>query len=171
MAKIRATGIVRTMDDLNRVVLPKQMFNQLGIKEKQAFEYLTTDDGDIILRKYDPELINELARFGDKHIIFTQSHERSKETTQKFVSEYVSTIEYIWTRWTNDLQEPPMCVPMSLFHNTHLLNKAIDLYRMHYVEGTINNGEIIMLVDVRGNLVIDVETDEFVFLYIDGCDD
>ena len=47
---MRSTGIVRRVDDLNRIVLPKQICLPLGIKVGSAMEILVSDLGEIVLR-------------------------------------------------------------------------------------------------------------------------
>ena len=50
---MKPTGIVRKMDELGRIVLPMELRNNLGIKNKDPLEIFV--DGDcIILRKYQP---------------------------------------------------------------------------------------------------------------------
>lgn len=50
---MKSTGIVRKVDDLGRVVLPKELRRTLGIEEKDPVEIYI--DGDkIILKKYQP---------------------------------------------------------------------------------------------------------------------
>lgn len=48
---MKATGIVRRMDDLGRVVIPKEIRRTLNIREGDALEIYTTDDG-VVFRKY-----------------------------------------------------------------------------------------------------------------------
>ncbi len=50
---MKSTGIVRTVDELGRIVLPKELRKTLGIKEKDSME-IFTDEGRIILSKYNP---------------------------------------------------------------------------------------------------------------------
>lgn len=50
---MKATGIVRKVDDLGRVVIPKELRTTLSIDVKDALEIFTEDDT-IILRKYEP---------------------------------------------------------------------------------------------------------------------
>ncbi|MEK8131970.1 AbrB/MazE/SpoVT family DNA-binding domain-containing protein [Paenibacillus filicis] len=53
---MKATGIVRKVDELGRVVLPIELRRTLGIAEKEALEIFV--DGDrVILRKYEPACI------------------------------------------------------------------------------------------------------------------
>ncbi|WP_160045556.1 AbrB/MazE/SpoVT family DNA-binding domain-containing protein [Paenibacillus sp. USDA918EY] len=50
---MKATGIVRRIDDLGRVVIPKELRNTLGIKEGDPLEFFM--DGDrVVLKKYEP---------------------------------------------------------------------------------------------------------------------
>lgn len=50
---MKATGIVRKVDELGRIVLPKELRRTLGIGEKDPMEIYTDGKG-IILRKYAP---------------------------------------------------------------------------------------------------------------------
>ena len=49
---MKATGVVRRIDDLGRIVIPKEIRKTLRIKEGSPLEIFTEKDGDIILRKY-----------------------------------------------------------------------------------------------------------------------
>ncbi len=50
---LKATGIVRRVDDLGRVVIPKEMRRTLGVAEGDPLEFFVNGQ-DIILRKYAP---------------------------------------------------------------------------------------------------------------------
>lgn len=50
---MKATGIVRKVDELGRIVIPKELRRTLGIQEKDPVEIYTDGKG-IILRKYAP---------------------------------------------------------------------------------------------------------------------
>ncbi|PFL11755.1 AbrB family transcriptional regulator, partial [Bacillus cereus] len=50
---MKATGVTRKVDDLGRVVIPKELRNTLGIKEKSPLE-IFVDGEDIVLQKYQP---------------------------------------------------------------------------------------------------------------------
>lgn len=56
-----ATGIVRRIDDLGRIVVPKEIRRVLRIKEGDPMEIFTNRDGEILLKKYSP--IGELKEF------------------------------------------------------------------------------------------------------------
>lgn len=51
---MKATGIVRRIDDLGRVVIPKEIRRTLGIREGTPLEIFTGKDGEVILKKYSP---------------------------------------------------------------------------------------------------------------------
>ncbi|EEL40306.1 MULTISPECIES: AbrB/MazE/SpoVT family DNA-binding domain-containing protein [Bacillus] len=50
---MKATGVTRKVDDLGRVVIPKELRNTLGIKEKAPLEIFVEGE-DIVLQKYQP---------------------------------------------------------------------------------------------------------------------
>lgn len=51
---MKATGIVRRVDDLGRVVIPKEIRRVLRIKEGDPLEIFTDREGSVIFRKYSP---------------------------------------------------------------------------------------------------------------------
>lgn len=63
--KMKATGIVRRIDDLGRVVIPKEIRKTLRIKEGTPLEIFTDREGQIILKKYSP--IGELNTFAAEY--------------------------------------------------------------------------------------------------------
>lgn len=58
---MKATGIVRRIDDLGRVVIPKEIRRTLRIREGDPLEIYTEKDGEVIFKKYSP--IGEIAQF------------------------------------------------------------------------------------------------------------
>lgn len=56
---MRATGIVRRIDELGRVVIPKEIRRTLRIREGDPLEIYTDHDGEVVLKKYSP--IGEIA--------------------------------------------------------------------------------------------------------------
>ena len=49
---MKATGIVRRIDDLGRIVIPKEIRRTLRIKEGDPLEIFTDREGEVILKKY-----------------------------------------------------------------------------------------------------------------------
>lgn len=58
---MKATGIVRRIDDLGRVVIPKEIRRTMRIREGDPLEIYTDKDGEVIFKKYSP--VGELSAF------------------------------------------------------------------------------------------------------------
>ena len=63
--QMKATGVVRRIDDLGRVVIPKEIRRTLRIKEGDPLEIFTDKEGEVILKKYSP--IGELSEFAAEY--------------------------------------------------------------------------------------------------------
>ena len=62
---MRATGIVRRIDELGRVVIPKEIRRTLRIREGDPLEIFTDHDGEVVLKKYSP--IGEIGGFARQY--------------------------------------------------------------------------------------------------------
>jgi len=62
---MKATGVVRRIDDLGRIVIPKEIRRTLRIKEGDPLEIFTDREGEVILKKYSP--IGELSEFATNY--------------------------------------------------------------------------------------------------------
>ena len=62
---MKATGIVRRIDDLGRVVIPKEIRRTLRIREGDPLEIYTDTNGEVIFKKYSP--IGELSSFAEQY--------------------------------------------------------------------------------------------------------
>lgn len=67
-----STGIVRRVDELGRIVIPKELRRTLDIEEKDALEIFTEGDS-IILKKYQPGCVfcgesKDVKNFKGKHV-------------------------------------------------------------------------------------------------------
>ena len=62
---MKATGVVRRIDDLGRIVIPKEIRKVLRIKEGDPIEIFTGREGEVILKKYSP--IGELSEFASDY--------------------------------------------------------------------------------------------------------
>ncbi|MCK9478529.1 MAG: stage V sporulation protein T [Firmicutes bacterium] len=107
---MKATGIVRRIDDLGRVVIPKEIRRTMRIREGDPLEIFTDRDGEVIFKKYSP--IGELGSFAtqycetlsktsghpviitDKDNIIAVSGASKKELSEKKIS---SEIEKVMT--------------------------------------------------------------------------
>lgn len=113
---MKATGVVRRIDDLGRIVIPKEIRKTLRIREGDPLEIFTDKEGEIILKKYSP--IGELNEFAsqyaetlakttghiacisDKDTIIAVSGAPKKEYLEKSVSSEVEKLmenKVIWT--------------------------------------------------------------------------
>jgi len=63
---MKATGIIRRIDDLGRIVLPKEIRKSLKIKEGDMLEIYVQDNGAIMLEKYEP--MDNLAKLADQYV-------------------------------------------------------------------------------------------------------
>ena len=62
---MKATGIVRRIDDLGRVVIPKEIRRVMRIREGDPLEIFTNRDGEVIFKKYSP--IGEFSTFAGQY--------------------------------------------------------------------------------------------------------
>lgn len=105
---MKATGIVRRIDDLGRVVVPKEIRRTLRIREGDPLEIFVDREGEVILKKYSP--ISELGHFAkeyaealfqslqtpviisDRDEIIAVAGESKKEFLNKPVSNHIAQI-------------------------------------------------------------------------------
>ena len=78
---MKATGIVRRIDDLGRVVIPKEIRRTMRIREGDPLEIFVSNDGEVIFKKYSP--ISELGSIAAQYCEvlyrtgFSGAHHRS----------------------------------------------------------------------------------------------
>ena len=125
---MKATGIVRRIDDLGRVVVPKEIRRTLRIREGDPLEIFTDKDGSVVLRKYSP--IGELSEYAedfygamenaigrtvvicDKDSVVSASGELKKEYTARPISRQLeSAIEGRSLIYKNS-REGASCIPI-----------------------------------------------------------
>lgn len=91
---MRATGIVRRIDDLGRIVIPKEIRKILKIRDGEALEIFTDKDNKIVLKKYSPmgelyalseEYAEVLEDYSNKGIVITDRDSviATSKTTKK----------------------------------------------------------------------------------------
>lgn len=69
---MKATGIVRRIDDLGRVVIPKEIRRTLAIREGDPLEIYTTDGG-VLFRKYEQPTRPNRKFFGRTKFFYNQT--------------------------------------------------------------------------------------------------
>lgn len=116
---MKATGIVRRIDDLGRVVIPKEIRRTLRIREGDPLEIFTDREGQVILKKYSPigelddfskeycealyENTGHIAIISDRDTIIAISGSSKKEYLEKRISpELEKVIEGRTTYLTNE---------------------------------------------------------------------
>lgn len=121
---MKATGIVRRIDDLGRVVIPKEIRRTMRIREGDPLEIFTASDGEVIFKKYSP--IGELSEFADQYaevlcratdlpvIITDRDHVISvsgiskKEYLERRISSELETLMESRTNYTASADEEPI---------------------------------------------------------------
>ena len=124
---MKATGVVRRIDDLGRIVIPKEIRKTLRIREGDPLEIFTDKEGEIILKKYSP--IGELSEFAgqyaetlakttghiacisDKDTIIAVSGAPKKEYLEKSISPEIERLmedKSVWTSMNKDEKHVPV---------------------------------------------------------------
>jgi AbrB family transcriptional regulator (stage V sporulation protein T) len=105
---MKATGIVRRIDDLGRVVIPKEIRRTLRIREGDPLEIFTDREGGVILKKYSPigelsdfakeyaeslqQSVNHIVLITDKDSVIAAAGAPKKEFMDKRISEDIEKI-------------------------------------------------------------------------------
>jgi len=115
---LKATGVVRRIDDLGRVVIPKEIRRTLRIREGDPLEIFTDKEGEVILKKYSP--IGELSEFAsgyaetlakttghiscitDKDTVIAVANASKKEYLEKSISNELEKIMEEKLPWTTE---------------------------------------------------------------------
>jgi AbrB family transcriptional regulator (stage V sporulation protein T) len=105
---MRATGIVRRIDELGRVVIPKEIRRTLRIREGDPLEIFTDHDGEVVLKKYSPigeiasiakdytdslyRTLGHVALISDRDAVVSSSGAAKREYVEKALSPEVDQI-------------------------------------------------------------------------------
>ena len=96
---MKATGVIRRIDELGRIVIPKEIRKTLRIKEGENLEIFTDSDGSIILKKYSTvAAINDIAKviidtfypIFQKKLIITDLNNIIASSDKKIIGSYLS---------------------------------------------------------------------------------
>ncbi len=149
---MKATGVVRRIDDLGRVVIPKEIRKTLRIKEGDPLEIFTDREGQVILKKYSP--IGELSEFAtgyaetlakttghiacitDKDTIIAVSGGSKKEFLEQDVSEELEKLMEDKEVYTSK-ENSDMSMPITKSENNDKKNNSQIVYPI------ISNGDAI----------------------------
>ncbi len=137
-AVLKATGVVRRIDDLGRIVVPKEIRKTLRIREGDPLEIFTDREGEIILKKYSP--IGELNEFAtqyaetlakttghiacitDKDTVIAVSGAPKKDYLEKSVSSELEKLmedKVIWTSKEKNEKKMPVLITDNEFENKY----------------------------------------------------
>ena len=122
---MKATGIVRRIDDLGRVVIPKEIRRTMRIREGDPLEIYTDREGAVIFKKY--SLIGELQSFAAEYA--DTLHKTSGlpvficDRDEVIAVSGASRREYLEKKITQELEE--IIIARSLYQN---LNSSNDRY-------------------------------------------
>ena len=104
---MRATGIVRRIDDLGRVVIPKEIRRTLRIREGDPLEIYTDSGGEVIFKKYSP--MGEMSSFAEQYAEVINRVSKSPvlitDRDHVIAASGVSKKEYIDRRISSDLED------------------------------------------------------------------
>ena len=155
---MKATGVVRRIDDLGRVVIPKEIRRTLRIKEGDPLEIFTDKEGEVILKKYSP--IGELSEFAeeyaetltkttghiacitDKDTVIAVSGASKKELLEQGVSSQLEKIMEDQEKYISK-ENNNVAVPITKNENKDRLNNAQVIYPIMSEGNTI--GSVILL--------------------------
>ena len=165
---MKATGIVRRIDDLGRIVIPKEIRRTLRIREGDPLEIFTDKDGEVIFKKYSP--IGELGDYAgvyaetlsrtsghpaiitDKDAVVAVYGVPKKELMDKKISE---TLEKSLEEKKNYMTKPndPKKVPIV---------DGIEKYSVSIMIPIISEGDVVgsvvLLDNDQGGMVGEVES-------------
>ena len=149
---MRATGIVRRIDELGRVVIPKEIRRTLRIREGDPLEIFTDHDGEVVLKKYSPigeisaiakdytdsvyRTLGHIACISDRDAVVSISGSGKKELMEKPLSSEVDAI--LQSRQTSimNLSAGARMIPITGDDNP-------EQYTAQLVTPILSDGEII----------------------------
>lgn len=138
---MKATGIVRRIDDLGRVVVPKEIRRTLRIHEGDPLEIFTESDGSVVLKKYSPiGELSEYARFFsgaigsvigrtvvicDKDSVISAGGEHKKEYAEKRISKELEKVISNRSPFVRNSRQEGKCLPVYDGEDTERLSAQV----------------------------------------------
>lgn len=149
---MKATGIVRRIDDLGRIVIPKEIRRTLRIREGDPLEIYTDSDGEVIFKKYSP--VGELSSFASAYaevLSKTSGHPALISDRDHIVAAAgVSKREFLERRITSSTEE--------LIENRQNYNSKENKFTLHPVEGMDYSAMLLYPIiasgDVTGSVIM-----------------
>ena len=148
---MKATGIVRRIDDLGRVVIPKEIRRTLHIRESDPLEIFTSNDGEVIFKKYSPmgelssfagqfcetmhKTTNQITVITDRDSIISVSGAPRRELSEKRISGELS--EVMEARQIYRKQEGDKALPVAEGVNSYSVSIAVPIISEGDVMGCV----------------------------------
>lgn len=146
---MKATGIVRKIDDLGRVVIPKEIRKSMHIREGDPLEIFIESKGEIILKKYAPmgdfinisqncaEVLNESTNFiscitDNENVIAIYGAQKNEYIASQISDEVIEIIEQRKTFSTNNSPAIPI-----------ILGENANKYKSQVIVPINSNAEVV----------------------------
>ena len=149
---MRATGIVRRIDELGRVVIPKEIRRTLRIREGDPLEIFTDHDGEVVLKKYSPigeiaaiakdytdslyRTLGHVALISDRDAIVSASGVNKRDYAEKALSPEADAVMQSRTLQVLNLASGARMIPVTN-------DDRPDLYSAQIIAPILADGEII----------------------------
>ena len=149
---MKATGIVRRIDDLGRIVIPKEIRRSFRIREGDPLEIYTDAEGEVIFKKYSP--IGELSNFAGQYAEVLHKNAglpiAITDNDHVIAVSGISKREVLERRVTKNLEE--------LMENRQIHIKTDKVPSMNAIEGYNRQAEIVYPIiyggDVSGSIAV-----------------
>ena len=149
---MRATGIVRRIDELGRVVIPKEIRRTLRIREGDPLEIFTDHDGEVVLKKYSPigeiasiakdytdslyRTLGHVALISDRDAVVSSSGAAKREYVEKQLSQDVDQILQSRQQAMLNLSAGAKMIPITS-------DDRADSYSSQIISPILADGEIV----------------------------
>jgi AbrB family transcriptional regulator (stage V sporulation protein T) len=143
---MKATGIVRRIDDLGRIVIPKEIRRSFRIKEGDPLEIFTDAEGEVIFKKYSP--IGELSNFANQYAEVLHKNGglpiAIMDNDHVIAASGISKREILERRVTKSLEE--------LMDNRAIHIATDTVPSMHAIEGFDRNANVVYPIIYGGDV-------------------
>ena len=149
---MKATGIVRRIDDLGRVVIPKEIRRTMRIREGDPLEIFTDHDGEVVLKKYSPigeiatiakdytdslyRTLGHIALISDWDAVVSSSGAAKREYVEKQLSQDVDQILHSRQLTRLNLSEGAKMLPVTA-------DDRAEAYSSQIIAPILADGEIV----------------------------
>lgn len=143
---MKATGIVRRIDDLGRIVIPKEIRRSFRIKEGDPLEIYTDAEGEVIFKKYSP--IGELSNFASQYAEVLHKNGgipiAIMDNDHVIAASGISKREVLERRVTKNLEE--------LMENRQIHIKTENVPSMSAIEGYDRRAQVVYPIIYGGDV-------------------